>query len=128
MKFRKEFDSLGKISVPSDKYWGASTQRSKKYFDIGEFLVEQVLIKSIAIIKKSPISKYFFDLSVEAPQYLSTGTLIDPILSNSFLVFIILYLSVLVYFLYIMFKYNQIGVIWQILKKLVCLWKHLIRK
>ena len=53
MKLRKEFDSIGTINVPSDKYWGASTQRSKKYFDIGEFLVRPVLIKSIAIIKKS---------------------------------------------------------------------------
>ena len=53
MKFRKEFDSIGSIKVPSDKYWGASTQRSKKYFDIGDFLVRPVLIKSIAIIKKA---------------------------------------------------------------------------
>ena len=53
MKFRREFDSIGSINVPSDKYWGASTQRSKKYFDIGEFLVRPVLIKSIAIIKKA---------------------------------------------------------------------------
>ena len=53
MKFRKEFDSIGTIKVPSDKYWGASTQRSKKYFDIGYFLVRPVLIKSIAIIKKA---------------------------------------------------------------------------
>ena len=53
MKFRKEFDSIGSIKVPSKKYWGASTQRSKKYFDIGEFLVRPILIKSIAIIKKA---------------------------------------------------------------------------
>ncbi len=53
MKLRKEFDSIGKINVPDDKYWGASTQRSKKYFDIGEFLVRPILIQSIAIIKKS---------------------------------------------------------------------------
>ena len=53
MKLRKEFDSIGSINVPADKYWGASTQRSKKYFDIGEFLVRPVLIKSIAIIKKA---------------------------------------------------------------------------
>ena len=53
MKFRKEFDSIGSINVPEDKYWGASTQRSKKYFDIGEFLVRPILIKSIAIIKKA---------------------------------------------------------------------------
>ncbi len=53
MKLRKEFDSIGSINVPSNKYWGASTQRSKKYFDIGEFLVRPILIKSIAIIKKA---------------------------------------------------------------------------
>ena len=53
MKFRKEYDSIGKINVPNDKYWGASTERSKKFFDIGEIYVQKVLIKSIAIIKKS---------------------------------------------------------------------------
>ena len=53
MKFRIEFDSLGSIKVPSEKYWGASTQRSKKYFDIGDFFVRPIVIKSIAIIKKA---------------------------------------------------------------------------
>ena len=53
MKFRNEFDSLGKIKVPSDKYWGASTERSNKYFDIGDFLVRPIVIKSIAMIKKA---------------------------------------------------------------------------
>ena len=53
MKLRKEFDSIGSINVPKDKYWGASTQRSKKYFDIGEILVKPILIQSIGIIKKS---------------------------------------------------------------------------
>ena len=53
MKKRKEFDSIGYIDVPNDKYWGASTQRSKKYFDIGEFMVRPSIIKSIAVIKKA---------------------------------------------------------------------------
>ena len=53
MKFRKEFDSIGNIRVPSDKYWGASTQRSKKFFDIGNILVKPSIIQSIAIIKKA---------------------------------------------------------------------------
>ena len=53
MKTRKEFDSIGSINVPVDKYWGASTQRSSKYFDIGDFLVRPDMIKSIAIIKKA---------------------------------------------------------------------------
>ena len=35
MKYRIEFDSIGKIKVPGDKYWGASTERSNKYFNIG---------------------------------------------------------------------------------------------
>ena len=53
MKYRTEFDSLGKIKVPGDKYWGASTQRSSKYFDIGDFLVRPIVIQSIGIIKKA---------------------------------------------------------------------------
>ena len=53
MKTRKEYDSIGSINVPVDKYWGASTQRSSKYFNIGEFLVSPIVIKSIAIIKKA---------------------------------------------------------------------------
>ena len=53
MKTRKEFDSIGSINVPDDKYWGASTQRSNKHFDIGDFLVRPIVIKSIAMIKKA---------------------------------------------------------------------------
>ena len=53
MKTRKEFDSIGGISVPNNKYWGASTQRSKKFFNIGKILVPHSIIRSIAIIKKS---------------------------------------------------------------------------
>ena len=53
MKYRTEFDSIGKIKVPGDKYWGASTQRSNKYFNIGDFLVRPLVIHSIAIIKKA---------------------------------------------------------------------------
>ena len=34
MKNRKEYDSIGQINVPVAKYWGASTQRSSKYFAI----------------------------------------------------------------------------------------------
>ncbi len=53
MKFRNEYDSLGSVKVPNDKYWGASTQRSNKHFDIGDFLVRPIVIKSIAMIKKA---------------------------------------------------------------------------
>ena len=50
MKVRKEYDSIGIINVPVNKYWGATTERSKKYFDIGEILVKSILIKSYLFI------------------------------------------------------------------------------
>ena len=65
MKFRKEFDSIGKINVQNDKYWGASTERSKKFFDIGEIYVQKILIKSIAIIKKAAAIVHKKDKQIE---------------------------------------------------------------
>jgi fumarate hydratase, class II len=59
MKKRQEFDTIGKINVPSEKYWGASTERSNKFFDIGKILVNISIIKSIAIIKKSAAIVHF---------------------------------------------------------------------
>jgi fumarate hydratase class II len=61
MKLRKEFDSIGSINVPNDKYWGASTQRSNKFFNIGKILVNISIIKSIAIIKRSAAIVHFKD-------------------------------------------------------------------
>ncbi|MDA9071849.1 class II fumarate hydratase [Candidatus Pelagibacter sp.] len=65
MKLRKEFDSIGNVSVPNDKYWGASTQRSKKFFNIGKILVNISIIKSIAIIKRSASIVHFKDKQIE---------------------------------------------------------------
>ena len=65
MKFRKEFDTLGEINVPANKYWGASTQRSNKFFDIGKILVNISIIKSIAIIKRSAAIVHFKEKQIE---------------------------------------------------------------
>lgn len=35
MNFRIEKDTLGEVQVPSDKYWGAQTERSRNNFKIG---------------------------------------------------------------------------------------------
>lgn len=35
MSFRIEKDTMGTVEVPSDKYWGAQTERSRKNFKIG---------------------------------------------------------------------------------------------
>ncbi len=72
MKYRTEFDSIGKIKVPGDKYWGASTERSNKYFNIGDFLVRPIVIHSIAIIKKAAalINKKNKDLDPRLCKYI----------------------------------------------------------
>ena len=47
------------------------------------FLIIAIDLINLGLTKNSPMSKNFFDLWVDAPQYLSFGTFIDPILSNS---------------------------------------------
>ncbi len=65
MKLRKEFDSIGIVNVPADKYWGASTQRSNKFFNIGKILVNISIIKSIAIIKRSAALVHYKDKQIK---------------------------------------------------------------
>jgi fumarate hydratase, class II len=50
---RQESDSIGSISVPSDRYWGAQTQRSTHYFAIGHDLMPDEVIRAMAILKKA---------------------------------------------------------------------------
>ncbi|KAL7753453.1 hypothetical protein RI367_001228 [Sorochytrium milnesiophthora] len=55
MKHRIEKDSFGNIEVPSDKYWGAQTQRSLQNFDIGgpRERMPEPLIKAFGVLKKA---------------------------------------------------------------------------
>ena len=50
---RQETDSLGSIAVPSDRYWGAQTQRSIRYFSIGQDKMPLEVVVAIAITKKA---------------------------------------------------------------------------
>ncbi len=50
---RQETDSLGVVEVPSDKLWGAQTQRSLEHFSIGTDLIPREMITSYAILKKA---------------------------------------------------------------------------
>ena len=52
-KKRIETDSIGQIEVPSDKLWGAQTQRSLENFPIGRDKMPRELIKAFAIQKKA---------------------------------------------------------------------------
>lgn len=53
MEYRIEKDTMGEVKVPSDKYWGAQTQRSKDNFKIGNQLMPKEIIYAFAILKKA---------------------------------------------------------------------------
>jgi len=53
VRTRTESDSMGKIEVPSNVYWGAQTQRSLHHFDIGRDVMPPELIRAFAILKKA---------------------------------------------------------------------------
>ena len=52
VSMRTETDSLGAVEVPSDKLWGAQTQRSLQHFSIGKDLMPREMIGAYAILKK----------------------------------------------------------------------------
>jgi fumarate hydratase class II len=53
VKTRTESDSMGKIEVPTNVYWGAQTQRSLHHFDIGYDIMPRELICAFAVLKKA---------------------------------------------------------------------------
>jgi fumarate hydratase, class II len=52
-EYRIETDSLGEVKVPTDKLWGAQTQRSLEHFSIGKDLIPREMITAYAILKKA---------------------------------------------------------------------------
>lgn len=52
-KLRKETDSMGEIEVPSDRHWGAQTERSLHHFAIGHDTMSREMIRAFGILKKA---------------------------------------------------------------------------
>ncbi len=55
MEYRIEHDSMGEVKVPSDKLWGAQTQRSHENFEIGVGIetMPTEIIHAFGILKKA---------------------------------------------------------------------------
>ena len=51
--FRTESDSFGPIQVPTQKYWGAQTQRSIVNFPIGWERQPLSIVRALGVIKKA---------------------------------------------------------------------------
>jgi len=52
-KTRTETDSMGKIEVSANRYWGAQTQRSLLHFNIGFDVMPREMIRALGILKKA---------------------------------------------------------------------------
>jgi fumarate hydratase class II len=83
-KTRIETDSKGEIEVPSDKYWGAQTERSLHHFNIGKDIMPREVTHAFGILKKAAaltnlelgkLSKDKADLIVQAAEEVSKGLL-----------------------------------------------------
>ena len=85
---RIERDTMGEIAVPSDRYWGAQTQRSVKYFQAGagRDTMPRELIKSLGILKKAAamanvelklLEKEKGDLIIQAADEVISGKVDD---------------------------------------------------
>ena len=86
MSTRTETDSMGPIEVPSERYWGAQTQRSLHHFSIGDDHMPTAVIRSMAVLKKAAamvnrdLRKMADDkaaLIVQAADEVVAGTLAD---------------------------------------------------
>ena len=53
MATRIEEDSLGKVEVPVDRYWGAQTARSLANFKIGDERMPRELIRALGVLKQA---------------------------------------------------------------------------
>ena len=67
---RVERDTMGELTVPDDRYWGAQTARSLLNFDIGNDLMPRGVIRAFGILKKA---------AAEANKDLGT---LDPTLAD----------------------------------------------
>lgn len=54
--FRTESDSMGEVQVPSDRLYGAQTERSLTHFNIGDDLMPMSVIRGFGILKSAAAS------------------------------------------------------------------------
>jgi fumarate hydratase, class II len=79
---RLESDSHGEVEVPSDKLWGAHTQRSLAHFSIGKDLMPREMIQAYAILKKAAATANHADRRLEDLLYKLIVQACDEILAG----------------------------------------------
>src|SRR5258708_3214858 len=79
---RTETDSLGQVNVPSDKLWGAQTQRSLEHFSIGQDLIPREMISAYATLKKAAANANHAGRRLNDEQYKLIVQTCDEILAG----------------------------------------------
>src|SRR5271163_1779367 len=82
LSIRIEEDSLGPVKVPSDKLWGAQTQRSLEHFSIGQDLIPREMITAYAILKKAAAEANHAERRLEEEPYRLIVQVCDEILAG----------------------------------------------
>jgi fumarate hydratase class II len=86
VKTRTEYDSMGEVPVPADRYWGAQTQRAIKHFDIGPDRMPAAVISALALVKSAAagvnaerglLDREKADLIIKAAEEVAAGRLDD---------------------------------------------------
>src|ERR1700739_1415360 len=79
---RTETDSMGKMEVPADRYYGAQTARSLVHFAIGKDTMPPELIRSFGILKKAAalVNQDLGKLSAEKASLISRAA--DEVISG----------------------------------------------
>jgi fumarate hydratase, class II len=81
-EMRKETDSLGVVEVPSDKLWGAQTQRSLEHFSIGHDLIPREMIAAYATLKKAAAIANHASRRLDDQRYKLIVAVCDEILAG----------------------------------------------
>jgi fumarate hydratase class II len=89
MKYRIEHDTMGEVSVPADKYWGAQTERSRNNFRIGpEASMPKEIIYAFAYLKKAAalVNNDLGVLTAEKCKFIATvcNEILERKLDNEF--------------------------------------------
>ena len=82
MKFRLDEDSLGKVEIPSDAYYGAFTGRAIKQYHVTGNKAHTNLIKSFVMIKRSAAIANMKTSAIDAKRGKAIVAACDKILSG----------------------------------------------
>ena len=85
MKFRSDEDSLGKVQIPFDAYYGAFTGRAIKQYHVTGNKAHPNLIKSFVMIKRSAAIANMMTKAIDAKRGNAIVSACDRILSGKYI-------------------------------------------